>query len=67
MVFIKLKSSAHDTTVDDKVGPNVVLNGLDKLSRDEKAGVCFPIFWRERLDEGTIEISSSESRSSLDY
>ena len=44
MVFIKLKSSAHDTTVDDKVGPNVALNGLDKLSRDEKAGVCFPIF-----------------------
>ena len=35
MVFIKLKSSAHDMTVDDKVGPNVVLNGLDKLSRDK--------------------------------
>ena len=67
MVFIKLKSSAHDTTVDDKVGPNVALNGLDKLSRDEKTGVYFTIFWRERLDEGTIEISASESRSSLDY
>ena len=71
MVFIKLKSSAHDTTVDDKVGPNVVLNGLDKLSRDEKAGLYFTIFWRERLDEGAlfclplkgaIEISASKSR-----
>ena len=35
MVFIKLKSSAPGMTVDDKVDPNVVLNGLDKLRRDK--------------------------------
>ena len=35
VVFIKQKFSALDMTVDDKVDPNVVLNGLDKLSRDK--------------------------------
>ena len=35
MVFIKLTSSALDMTVDDIIGPNVVLNALDKLFGDE--------------------------------
>ena len=34
MVFIMLKFSALDMTADDKVDPNAVLNGHDKLSRD---------------------------------
>ena len=34
MVFIKQKFSALDTTADDKVDPNVVWNGHDRLSRD---------------------------------
>ena len=35
MVFIKQKFSALDMTADDKVDPNVVWNGLDKLGRDD--------------------------------
>ena len=34
MVFIMQKFSVLDMTADDKVDPNVVLNGHDKLSRD---------------------------------
>ena len=35
MVFIMQKFSVLDMTADDKVDPNVVLNGRDKLSRDD--------------------------------
>ena len=34
VVFIKQKFSALDMTADDKVDPNVVSNGHDRLSRD---------------------------------
>ena len=34
MVFIMQKFSVLDMTADDKVDPNAVLNGHDKLSRD---------------------------------
>ena len=36
MVFIMQKFSALDMTADDKVDPNVVLNGHDRLNRVDK-------------------------------
>ena len=41
MVFIMLKFSALDMTADDKVDPNVVLNGHDRLSRGVDYEVLF--------------------------